>query len=801
MKKTMIAALVAVSGVTAVHAATITQENPNGSRSDADWNQTATFNANNPGPTWTGAVLPTAGNDYVANARVNSPTSATPVSFPGDSLELSGATAQLQMRSTSSANTVTIDSLILNGGTVVPNQDTTGSDFATLDGNISVIADSFLANIQNTVGNARNADFASLISGSSSTTLTLQNNAALNNINNLDIGPTAASLRVSNAGNSFAGTWNILYARAIFANAGSVGSGNFNVNADSYLRIDETFFGESMTVVNDAQVEVGAGITYALISMTANGSPVAAGSYTAAELNTETGSTIFSGAGDILIDPNLAANIPQFIADPIVTSNATFGVDYAALGQTLAGSATNDFGDTMSYAVVGGPAWLVVAPNGALSGTPTEAGLAEFTVKATTGIYSAQGTLQLTVDPVGNPPQFTSDPVVTASGVFSQDYALQSQSLTNNVTDADTDIAALTFAKTDGAAWLNVASNGVLSGVCNIEGTNSFTVTVDDGNGNTVAATLLIFVAPQPPQLLHLWRFDDGAGDVAVDSAGSNDGVITNATWASDAERASYLSFNGLNSSVNPSVTMAVPTADNGETWACWVLDPSTSENANDIIMGNRGVGNADFGKIIPSPDTGGRLGYRNDVLEGYDFNTGNATIVRDVWTHVAFVRDGSNATFYVNGVLVNDTPYVLSIDNASALPFFMGGEPGLGDGEHFEGGIDEVVLYNYALTASQVLELKNGNIPGADVSSVITAYSFDPAGTSSLSFTGAKSTDYVIKSTGNLPIGGFTTVTPSAVTTGSLSGDVITTDAAGAATAEFSETAPAQFYKVESAQ
>jgi len=346
---------------------------------------------------------------------------------------------------------------------------------------------------------------------------------------------------------------------------------------------------------------------------------------------------------------------------------------------------------------------------------------------------------------------------------------------------------------------LTVGSSNVLVGFTyDVAELNAIGSAVFTGTGTIQVG--VPFVAPLPPQLLHHWEFDEGTGTVAVDSAGTNNGVISAATWASDSTRSSYLSFNGTDSSVNPSVVNATPTAENGETWACWVL--TAAGNNSDIILGNRGDTSADFGKIIPRPSTGGRLSYRNDDLVSYDFNTGNATISQDTWQHVAFVRDGSNATFYVDGVLVNDTPHILPIDNASALPFFIGGEPGLGATEHFAGGIDDVVIYNYALTASNVVDVMNGiyDFGTVDLSSVITDYSFNPAGTSSLSFTGGAKSAYVIKSANSLTVGGFSTVTPSAVTTGSQSGDVITTDVTGTASAEFTETAPAQFYKVESA-
>ena len=90
---------------------------------------------------------------------------------------------------------------------------------------------------------------------------------------------------------------------------------------------------------------------------------------------------------------------PVFTNNPIVGAGASEGVAYT--GQTLAGKATDvDAGDTLTYSKVSGPAWLAVASNGTLSGTPPggSAGLNTFVVRATdSASATADATLQITV--------------------------------------------------------------------------------------------------------------------------------------------------------------------------------------------------------------------------------------------------------------------------------------------------------------------------------------------------------------------------------------------------------------------
>ncbi|HYO09525.1 MAG TPA: LamG-like jellyroll fold domain-containing protein [Tepidisphaeraceae bacterium] len=74
---------------------------------------------------------------------------------------------------------------------------------------------------------------------------------------------------------------------------------------------------------------------------------------------------------------------PQFSASTITRGPARQGVSFTG---TIAGSASDpDAGDSVTYSKVNGPAWLTVAPDGTLSGTPTAVDriAQEFVVAAT----------------------------------------------------------------------------------------------------------------------------------------------------------------------------------------------------------------------------------------------------------------------------------------------------------------------------------------------------------------------------------------------------------------------------------
>jgi hypothetical protein len=90
-----------------------------------------------------------------------------------------------------------------------------------------------------------------------------------------------------------------------------------------------------------------------------------------------------------------------------------------------------------------------------------------------------------------NPPAFSSDPITMPDATFGQEYT---GSLSGSAADPDGD--SLLFVKTDGPVWLTVAANGSLGGTPSAgdQGSNSFTVTVSDGQGGSDSATLVINV-------------------------------------------------------------------------------------------------------------------------------------------------------------------------------------------------------------------------------------------------------------------------------------------------------------------
>jgi alpha-tubulin suppressor-like RCC1 family protein len=185
---------------------------------------------------------------------------------------------------------------------------------------------------------------------------------------------------------------------------------------------------------------------------------------------------------------------PAFTVDPFSKADALEAVAYSA---SIADDASNSEPYPITFSKVSGPAWLSVAPDGILSGTPGvgDVGLNAFIVRVSSINGSGDATLNITVN---GAPFFTSDPLTRPNAtVFTDYFSAGPYSIRSNATDPEGD--PMIFSKVSGPAWLEVSPEGTLTGMPSPSdvGLNVFTVKVEtfDGSSSSDTATLNIRVS------------------------------------------------------------------------------------------------------------------------------------------------------------------------------------------------------------------------------------------------------------------------------------------------------------------
>ena len=216
--------------------------------------------------------------------------------------------------------------------------------------------------------------------------------------------------------------------------------------------------------------------------------------------------------------------VPLFIHQTFSAAPAVACLPYSA---SLTNDAVAPAGDVLGYAKVAGPAWLLVATNGALAGTPTNSDIGTniFVVSLTdnNGVTaSATVNLVVTADP---PPSFISDPMIETWANLDEPYL---GTIGTNGTAPYLNVGdSLTFSKVGGPAWLNVGADGTLSGTPEgpEAGSNEFLVAVTDLGGASNTASLFLYV--NSPPVFQPQAFAKPAATIGLLYSGT---IATNAT-------------------------------------------------------------------------------------------------------------------------------------------------------------------------------------------------------------------------------------------------------------------------------
>jgi hypothetical protein len=270
----------------------------------------------------------------------------------------------------------------------------------------------------------------------------------------------------------------------------------------------------------------------------------------------------------------------------------------------------------------------------------------------------------------------------------------------NNLTAAD-----------DGTAYYALVKNAYMS-------TNSDVATLTVTTRSTtvpVTGNAKIVMADSP---IAYWRLDEAEGSEAViDAAGNFDGTYDNADGTGTF---TYQAITGVPNDtdgalgVTKGARVLIPWAPELNPHGvfsveAWVKPATQSTGSGDDY---RTAFSSESDAALADNPTGWLMYHTPDdtwtwvVYKGYWqaswLNAADVHIVAGEWYHMVLTYDGSLFNFYINGALQTSQAVEGYIPNRNG-PFDIGWRTINGTFPAFDGTIDEVAVYNQALTLSQV--------------------------------------------------------------------------------------------------
>ena len=260
----------------------------------------------------------------------------------------------------------------------------------------------------------------------------------------------------------------------------------------------------------------------------------------------------------------------------------------------------------------------------------------------------------------------------------------------------------------------------ILAAADNTEYTDDETVgfgfgALPDGFTAGVRPTTTVTIIDDDDVPTGLWRLDDGSGSVAVDSVGSNNGVLVGgASFTGDGLFGGAVELDGSDDHVD--IGAAVVDTTKSYTVSAYVRLDSSSGTQTVLSQD----GNRVSGFFLQNYD--GRWAFTVPSGDLDSFGTARASsssvVLAGVWTHLVGVHDGEadELRLYVNGEQAGTATFASPWSAAGSLVFGRGKYQGRSV-DFLDGRIDEVRTYGRALTSNEIAELYDENpVPDQDL-------------------------------------------------------------------------------------
>jgi len=199
-----------------------------------------------------------------------------------------------------------------------------------------------------------------------------------------------------------------------------------------------------------------------------------------------------------------------------------------------------------------------------------------------------------------------------------------------------------------------------------------------------------------PP--LGYWKLDDLSGTTAVDASGNgNTGTLTSGpVWKERGKVGGATWFDGS----DDHILLEKHTALQNFSLSLWFNIVSSPGGSSAVLAG----GYTGYGGSLIKVDSATNIRLRTEGDYTSDFTV--PTMVQNTWYHLVVTRENSSTRLYLNG------KESISGAKTNIGDFVFKKISGYQAGQYFNGTIDDVKLYDYALTQRQVAREYSGGLP-----------------------------------------------------------------------------------------
>ncbi len=225
----------------------------------------------------------------------------------------------------------------------------------------------------------------------------------------------------------------------------------------------------------------------------------------------------------------------------------------------------------------------------------------------------------------------------------------------------------------------------------------SYSVLINNGYGYIMSssATLTVFYVPPADSIQPVawWQLNEGTGSTAFDYSGNghNGTVNSGVSWTANGFSGNGAFFDGTNGG-NITISSSFKLTANW-TATMWVNRWGAKDSS--VLLG----GSTDALKLEQHAHTN-HVGY---TIYGKTDNPLGYATPQNTWTHLAFVETSAGVSLYVNGVLNSSFATTSGVD-ATTIGF---GLPAATT-DYLDATLDDVRVYNQALTAAQISNIYN---------------------------------------------------------------------------------------------